>query len=498
MQLAASETGLTKAEIISQLTKSSHKDLLTYVPIARGAAIEQPEFLAHLIAWNQIKGQIRDSKLALPVISILEDAFPDSLVENSLAHLALLDPKNLVRAIDFHRNLKLKGSKTRWRQLRERVVIPYLAAREAKVPWFEAVVQAHRQSMKSLYRMTGAKPGAIADMILFKDTPMLGSRLWAVKQLRSLPAAEIPGLIYRHKIGFKIIQGALGDKLKDQPDVVQAMISQMSPTEVVTATKWLQRLGIKTVPALRAAYEAKLEEVGQSKKATFKTTRAAESITDVVLKAKLQGAQERQMKSIGIEGDWLVLADCSASMEEAIELSRMVAGTLAALVKGKIHLIFFNESPRFFDVTGKPYEQIKEQTKYVLANANTSIGCGLVYAIERKLDFDAIAIVSDGAENRAPLFAQFLQAYEHSTKRDFPVYWYRTRGQEGYMLEHTMRLANHEITQFDLRHGQIDYYSLPQLVQTMRVKRYSLADEIMDTPLLELKEALKAESMGRI
>lgn len=36
-----------------------------------------------------------------------------------------------------------------------------------------------------------------------------------------------------------------------------------------------------------------------------------------------------------------------------------------------------------------------------------------------------------------------------------------------------------------------DYYSLPNLVATMRVSRWSLADEIFEWPLLKLNQVLR-------
>jgi len=51
---------LSNQEIISQLTKSKHGDLLNYVPITTQVAKHDIEFLAHLQTWNLIKGEIRD------------------------------------------------------------------------------------------------------------------------------------------------------------------------------------------------------------------------------------------------------------------------------------------------------------------------------------------------------------------------------------------------------------------------------------------------------
>ena len=46
--------------------------------------------------------------------------------------------------------------------------------------------------------------------------------------------------------------------------------------------------------------------------------------------------------------------------------------------------------------------------------------------------------------------------------------------------------------------ADVDHYSLPTLVQTMRNNPNSLADEVMAVPLLKLEDALKPEAMGRI
>jgi hypothetical protein len=43
------------------------------------------------------------------------------------------------------------------------------------------------------------------------------------------------------------------------------------------------------------------------------------------------------------------------------------------------------------------------------------------------------------------------------------------------------------IEQFELG-GHVDYYSLPNLVKTMRTSRYSLVDEILETKLLTFKD----------
>src|SRR5574341_861388 len=119
------ETGLTQARIISELVKAPHGQLIEYIPIGQGAAREDPDFLSHLIAWNEINGAVRDSKVALPVISLsIWGRRADTLsmgnaymgmdlsvhIENSLAHLALLSPMDLMRAVRFARTIKTPGA----------------------------------------------------------------------------------------------------------------------------------------------------------------------------------------------------------------------------------------------------------------------------------------------------------------------------------------------------------------------------------------------------
>src|SRR5262245_47524851 len=157
------ETGLTKRQIITELTKSTHGDLKQYIPIGTRAIIEDQGFFAHLIAWNQVKGQIRDSKVALPVIALAGNGIDEEYRENALAHLALLDPRNLVRAIRFQKSLPGQNH----RALRK-VVERYLRTREAKVKWWERTAVQHRESMRALYALLHIKPAEFANQILFK------------------------------------------------------------------------------------------------------------------------------------------------------------------------------------------------------------------------------------------------------------------------------------------------------------------------------------------
>lgn len=478
------ETGVQKTQIIAELSRSAHGKLAEYVPMGQIAAKQEPEFLAHLIAWNRKKGQIRDSKVALPVVSLATREFPQEFVENSLAHLSLLDPRNLVRALRFAKEIKLPGRA----KLLDRVIGNYLKTLESNWARWERTAVQHRKKLKELYALTHAKPSAMADLILFKGDKPKGTVFEAIANLKNMSVQEAASEIMDRKIPFLVATGALGEKRKD-PDLVLALINRMTPTELVTNTKLLERLGVKSNAALRAAYESALEKASKSKKVTFKTTRAAEAIGDEVLSKKLDSLQERQIKTLGgIEGNWLVLGDKSGSMSVAIEASRMIASTLAKLVQGEVHLVFFDVYPRYIEVTGKTYSELSASTKHVRACGGTSIGCGLQYAIDNGLEINGIAVISDGGENNPPYFYNVYKKYAENTGVEPTVYLYRLSGDSEDVFSETLVRAGIDCQKFDLSGSNVDYYSLPNLIKTMRTSRYSLIDEIMETPLLELKD----------
>jgi hypothetical protein len=60
-----------------------------------------------------------------------------------------------------------------------------------------------------------------------------------------------------------------------------------------------------------------------------------------------------------------------------------------------------------------------------------------------------------------------------------------------------MNQAGIEMQTFDIR-GGTDFYSIPNLAQTLRASRYSLVDEILSTPLLTLSNVLKGAQKGLV
>ena len=521
------ETGLTKNQILSELARSPHGKMDEYVPVGRKAVEQEPEFMAHLVAWNRKHGQIRDSKVALPMIALTVPGLDQEFVDNALAHIALLGPRELEKASRFALDLRdgfakvvekgvlmpdkaakpKAGRKAKkaevasapvaglgvgvvpMRRLR-RLVTQYLREREADWTKWERVALQHRHTLANLYAMWHVRPGSDKmNDVLFKGGRPEGSLFDLVAKLSTMSPAEAAGTVIERKIPFLVMQGALGEKVKDT-DLLLAMIDRMSPTELVTNAKMLERLGVKTNPALRAAMEKALEKASKSKANVLKTTRAADTFADDdVLGEKLRGMQERQLDSMSVEGNWGVFCDCSGSMHTAIEIARHVAGVLAKMAKGTVHLVFFDTSPTGYDVTGKTYDDIVRVTRHVKAGGSTSIGCPLKWMLEKKLEIDGVAIVSDGGENAPPYFAAVHKQYMEWSGKDVPVYLYHCDG-DSNALASSMKASGIDMQTFEMGRS-VDFYSLPNIVATMRTNRYSLVDEVMESKLLTLADVFK-------
>ena len=490
------ESGLTKNQVISELTRSPHGDLVQYVPTGKIAAREDPEFFSHLIAWNEKKGSIRDSKVALPVVALASTngeghstPITNMIQDNALAHLVSLDPRNLVRAVRFAKDIRIQGH---GRSL-TRAVERYLRVREAKKGWWIRAALRHKESLKTLYALHHIKPSPEVNEVVMQGKRPKGSVFEVLVQLKDMEPITAAGEIARHRIPFPVALGALGARAKEEA-VVLALIDRMTPTELVTNTKALERLGVKAVPALRAAYEQGLQRVAEDEKIGLKAQRAAGAQTDAKLKRKLVEAQDKQLEKGTVEGDWLVLADKSSSMGEAIQVSQTVSSLLARLAGGKVHLIFFDTTPRHIDVTGKTYDEILKLTCWMEAGGMTSIGCGLQWALDKKLEVDGIAVISDAAENTLPYFAEVYTKYSSLIGKQVPVYLYHCGRDTGRYADHQsfikmMNHLRHDLQTFSLL-GGVDYNSLPNLVSTMRTQRYGLVEEIMNVPLLTLDGVL--------
>jgi len=493
---AVAESVFTKPQIIAALTQSPHGNLDAYAPIAAQAVATDPDFYAHLVAWNALKGQVRDAKVALPVLGLVPPVDPVHL-ENALAHLVALDPREFLRALTFARTQNgVSGRRLR------RVVALYLRDLEAVFPSWERMAVQYRDALKTLYTRWHVNASPFARRLLVEGAAETTdrSRFGVIKALPTMPAEEAAEAIRRLRLPFLVVSSLMGRRLGEQP-IMAAVIERMSPTDLVRQAKALKRRGVLDHPELRAVYERAIEAAarkpGRAQRATLKATKAAdvvETAGDPRTAGLLRRLQERQLDALGgVSGRWLLLADRSGSMSSAVDLAKEIAAVLARMASNVV-LIYYDTSPQRFEVSGKTLEEIRALTRHIRPAGGTDAWCGLEPSIASREVFDGIAIVSDGGENTPGRFAQVFERYCAVVNAEPTLYLYRVDGDADRLSPQLPGI----MTVFDLKGQNMDYHSLPNLVQTMRTGRHSLTDEIYATPLVTLAEALPNVAPGDI
>jgi hypothetical protein len=518
------EQGLTREQIIGEVHRSSHGKYAEYEPIIGPACASDPEFVARLIAWDFTHGQVKDSKVALPIISAGTAEFPDELVENSLAHLCLQPPRELLKALRYSME---RGTKARRQHALEKIIRRYLEAKQSEPGNWERLAVRHRRPLKALYSLTrmpapefvsrtlwGFRKAEDGQKIMLGHAP--GSIFADIANLSRMDPASAAATIRKWHLSPLVVSGAMAGSGKKQEDsaVVQATMDQMSDTEVVTRAASLERKGLSRDAGLKEAFRKKVSKATGSKKATLKTSVAAEEVEDESLKTMLRELQERQIQAKkdagrGIDGNWLVILDKSQSQEVGIELGKHVAAAIAKFVTGRVWLVFCDTGAHGTEVTGLSLEKIQQGTKWVKADGATSYGVGLDWAISNKFDIDGVVIVGDGGENRAPVFVGRWHEYKKRFDKELAVYFYQTYCEPRFAVQENARPDRFEqymnggltdlsggsyglgpvsLTKFDISQGQVDYYSIPNLVQQMKVNRFSMVDQIMACPLLTLDQ----------
>jgi len=505
------ETSRDRSALLGTLLKVKHRKLEGYVDDVLIGAIADPELFAHIIAWNDANGKVRDTKVAFPVLALRTSAMDDrELTENAFAHLAKLGPRELVRAYQFNKwcsgSIVIGTIRNGQRGLLQDVIQGYLRERESKRNWWTAAVVRNRIAMKTLYAVSHLKPSARAQKVLFGRKYAGEPVFEGIRRLGSMSPLEAGGFILRNKIPFTVALGT-GVKL-DNESVLLAIVQSMTGAELITATAQLNKLKSFKLGAVQEAYKEAVGKVAKDKRVSVgKVSRAlgaaGQSIQPDSAKVdtpieQLVKLKEKAAQAAGpIKGDWLILADRSQSMGVAVKQAVKISALLAHRVEGKVHLVFFNDVPQAFDVTGKTLDQIEHDTRHVTDSGTTSIGCGLRYLADKKIGVDGIVLVSDGGENRPPWFHEEYKKLDPAPSliylklfsdldRHYKVAPGTVSDQFG------IHLHGHGITYQAWNLGEgVDDYALENIVAVIKPGSYGMLDTIMETPLVLLKDVFK-------
>jgi hypothetical protein len=466
-----------RLDILNSLLTTPHRELAKVSELHKEMIERDPVFYGHLAVWYFAQGEVRDHKEVF-VGNLLAGA----LNEHRGAGFVLLQqlpPYQVARVVDFvkqSRGLVPRSTRT--------AVERYLRQREERNESFDRAALRARKSMKHLYATLHIKPGARADAVLFKDEPPQDSLAFMMKRLaKAETAAEQAELIVEHNIPYTV---AIGAVRKLTPLVLVALISRMSPQEVINNLGSLKKRGALEHQEVKALVDEKLvQAAGSERVSAFKAMKAAEvARVDARVAERLGQVAGEQVKSRGrITKSTALFVDKSSSMTQAIEIGKQIAALISGISEAKLFVYAFDSLA--YPVLTKSTEAREladwnRAFRNLFPQGSTSIGAPLeVMRIKRQV-VEQIIIVTDEDENTAPYFDAVFTRYAAEFKTEPNVLIVKV-GQHSDHLERKLRATSRA---FEAITFAGDYYSLPNLVPLLsRPSRLELLLEILETPL---------------
>lgn len=460
----------TRLALLDSLQTCPHRDLAKVQEVHQTIAAADPIFYAHLAAWYQSKGDVRDHKEAF--VSHLLTSSTETHRQEGYMLLQDLPPYQVSRIIKF-----LKETIKKVPRSTRTAVAHYLAGLEQNQRRFDGAVTRSRKSLKHLYATLRIKPGDRAQAILFEGTPPDGSVSAAVKLLaQAKDSAQQAQIILDKKIPYPIAIGAIDHMT---PAIALALLANMTPAEVVNNLGSLQRFGMFDHPEVKAIIEEKLKQARSKKGVSALKAITARSATqlDESTQQLLGEITDAQLKSKGrIQVPTALLVDKSSSMGHAIEAGKRLASAISAIVDTDFFVYAFDSVGYQLQARGTSYDSWEQAFQGIYPSGMTSIGVSLEMMRRQKQRVEQVILITDGGDNSHPLFANAKAQYEHDFNLKLRVVVIQTGN---WSPEFSRMNSEAEYIQWD---G--DYYSLPNLIpQLAQASKLDLLIEIMSMPV---------------
>ena len=479
-----------------------HRQVGDLIPIHRQLAEMDPLFYAKLGVWAQGNTDVRDHKeLFIAMMLTFSPEFPE-VREAGYVLLQSMPPFQVRNILDHVRG---RASKTRQsglvfeprlaqnmnRTIRS-AVERYLRDREANRDWFDSAALSDRNALLSLYCRAHVKPGSDhANAVLFPKSglePDAGSK-WAQFKLLSAtsdPAAQAR-IIVENSIPYRTAVGAIKQVT---PAVIKALVTIMSPAEVVNNLASIKQHGGMNEAEIKRLVEAKLREAGQSSSVSaLKANEASKRAVGLSEeeRAALREVSDARVSSIRVTRKTGMLVDKSGSMEEAIELAKQIGAAIGSVCKSDFVSLAFDQAVVPITCQSGKLSDWEVAMRGVRAVGWTSLGAGVRYLRERKIEVEQIVVISDFDENRPPFFMDEYALYARDLGVKPNVVMVRARGKFNRNA-HAGFKGNLE--RLGIEHDfwdpgeKFDYYSLPNFLRFLtRRSKMDVVQEIYATEL---------------
>lgn len=462
-----------RLDMLNSLLTTPHRQLAQVTDLHSDMLERDPLFYGHLAIWYQDHGDVRDHKEVF-IAHLLTSRLPEHR-DAGFMLLQDLPPYQVARVVDC-----IKRHRPRFPRCARTAVQRYLRTRESNIQQFDRAALRARKALKQLYASLHIKPSDRADAILFKRQPPTDSLAYLLKQLAKADTpAEQARLIVVHKIPYTTAIGAIQQLT---PSVLVALISVMSPQEVINHLKSLKTRGAFDHPEVKALIDEKLEQAQQADRVSAYKAHVAQEVVnlDATTAEKLAKVTETQVKKHGrITRSTALLVDKSASMNQAIEIGKPLAALISGIVTADLFVYAFDTMPYAIVAKDSSLQAWTQAFKHIKSGGATSIGCAVETMRLKKQVVEQFILVTDEADNSPPYFHQAYSRYCETLKIQPNVVIVRL-GHNPYVEEALKRLQ----IPVETFHFAGDYYALPNLVPLLtRPSRLELLLEIMAVPL---------------
>jgi len=461
-----------RSRLLDSFLRATHGDLATFGVIHREALARDPIFYAHLARWYFEKGTIRDHH-ELFVAHLLTSPFKEHR-DHAKVLMQYLRPYQVGRVVKYTKevlNYSTRALKT--------AVTLYLRRRENNPLWFDEHVIRRREAMKYLYATLHIRPSERASKVLFDDEPPEDSRVYIAKQLEKLSAKpdEQARLILRHRIHYT---AAMGTIKSFTPAVLFALVSVMTPQQVINNLKFFERRGALNDPDIKAVVEQKLRH-GQkeSRVQDFKSLVALSKVNaDASLARELMELTSKRLSDRGkINFPTALFVDKSGSMEQCIEIGKLLAAMCSTIAASDFYVYAFDTNSFEVKSKGKDFAGWERAFAPITAGNATSIGAPFSRLMDK--DVEQIVIISDGEENSGPRFKDMLKRYEKVHNKSVKVFFIKVASNNVTPLEKDM--AGEDMTLINFNG---DYYNLPDVIPMLcSGNSFEMVEEVLGCEL---------------
>jgi hypothetical protein len=469
-----------RVSMMDSFLVSPHREVAQLGKLHRAVLEQDPLFYGHLAVWAQGNLEVRDHRELF-----VSGLFVSDLPEHREAGGVLLQdfpPYEVNRIVSHVKQVFGKNVPRTARQAVER----YLRSIESNPSRLDGAVTRQRGAMQSLYARLHLKPSERAQKTLFEGEPPEGSQPWLVKRLARAvnDPAEQAKLIVRHDIPFPIAVSVIR---KLTPAVLSALVTNMTPQEVLQSVKMLKRHGAMDHPEVKPLVDLKLEaaRMAPGRVDTLKGRKAAQAAgVPEELKRRLMEVTEEQLKKYRIRRSTALLVDSSGSMAQAIAMAKELGALISARIEeAELFVYAFDTVPHEVDCRSTSLAEWDRAFRHIRSGGNTSCGIAVQMMARRQQRVEQIVMITDEGENSAPYFKD---AYAHYVDRlgARPHVVFVKLGGATEQLENDCRKEKIPFDTVSVPQNRLDYYSMPAILALLsRPSRAELVLEIMSTPL---------------